>query len=151
MHFKVTSTCRLSARGACRGRISVANDHSPSLSVSNLSIKQLHDIPPPHSLHLNENAISPSKGTHCMETYRYASVMERVMRGDDRVPGPWVHLPHTAGQVSGTIREDEDELSSKRILKSCPAAPPPSHSPRCVADLQVMAFFSFIPLSLKED
>lgn len=66
--------------------------------------------------------------------------MGHVMRRDDRVPGLHVHLPHTAGQASGMRDEDEDEQGKKQ---------PPS-PPRCVADLQVMAFFSFIPLSLKK-
>lgn len=62
--------------------------------------------------------------------------IQHVMRRDDRVPGMHVHLPHTAGQGSGTKEEDEDERSTP---------------PYCAADLQVMAFFSFTPLSLKED
>lgn len=64
------------------------------------------------------------------------------MRRDDRALGLPVHLPHTAGQVSGMRDEEEDEQGTN--------ATPPS-LPRCVADLQVMAFFSFIPPLLKED
>lgn len=45
--------------------------------------------------------------------------MEHVMRRDDKVPGLHVHLPHTAGQVSGTKDEDEDEQSKK-----APSTPP---------------------------
>lgn len=80
-----------------------------------------------------------------METYWYASNMRHVMRRDDRVPGLHVHLPHTASQVSQRRWRWTGQKAER---------PPPRrrhhHAPRCVADLQVMAFFSFIPLSLKK-
>lgn len=65
------------------------------------------------------------------------------MRRDDRVPGLHVHLPHSAGQVS---QRRDAEMKMNRAKNR----PTPSNVPRCVADLQVMAFFSFISLSLKK-
>lgn len=87
-----------------------------------------------------------------MEMYCRASNTGHVMRRDDRVPrtacAPATHWP---GQVNGMRDEDEDEQSKKKKRK---AALSTSLSPlpalRRVADLQVMAFFSFIPLSLKK-
>ena len=78
------------------------------------------------------------------------------MRRDDRVPrtacAPATHWP---GQVNGMRDEDEDEQSRKKKKKEKKKGsplhlPPPPPGPHRVADLQVMAFFSFIPLSLKK-
>lgn len=123
MHFKVTPSRHLSAQGTSWGLVSalIIRYGSLSLSVSPLSIKHLHDKLVPFLFPSVElKCYITLNSTYCIEIYWYASNTGHVMRRDDRALGLPVHLPHTAGQVSGMRDEEEDEQGTN----ATPPQPP---------------------------